>query len=108
MEVLESSLKKDSNQTNLLCDLSIKLTDFTLEEKKIGKGPYGKVYLMKHSNTGENSIAKVIHEQIDINPEILFEKVTKMSTIHHPSIIKIIGYSPKDFRNMHQMELFEI
>lgn len=68
---------------------------------RISQGSFGKVYKVKEKSTGKLYAAKVIEcwdnkEQCD---KMINREVNIMFSCKHPTIIKIIGYSNKDFLN---------
>ncbi|KAK8888432.1 hypothetical protein M9Y10_039502 [Tritrichomonas musculus] len=73
------------------------------KKKKIGKGSFGKVYLVEEKTTNQIYAAKIALKKIDKNSskEMLniSREVNIISKLQHPSILKFIGYSPVDFHN---------
>ena len=68
----------------------------------IGEGSFGKVYLTKEKKTGNIYAAKVLITSITNNSKMMRDISREINTIlkvHHPSIIRFIGYSPTNFEN---------
>ena len=74
--------------------------------KKIGKGSFGKVYIVKEKSTGiiyagKISISPIMDEQIDTDAKLMVTNLQREININaqlnHPSILKFIGYSPVNF-----------
>lgn len=84
------------------CNDFIDLTNFEIQTK-IGKGIYSKVYEVVDQKNGKKFVAKTLSDNftratreriIDFSHE-----VNIISKLNHPSIIKVYGYSPNNFKN---------
>ncbi|KAK8883557.1 Serine/threonine-protein kinase tousled-like 2 [Tritrichomonas musculus] len=70
---------------------------------KIGEGGFSKVYRIYDEKNKKYYAAKIclfaVEEETQESPETrsLFREVNLMSLLNHPTIIKLIGYSPNDF-----------
>ena len=77
------------------------LNDF-IQQNKIGKGSFGKVYKVKSKKTGEIFAAKVTLEEHDelTNEKLqdLSREVNIISKLNHPAVLKFICYSPVNFQ----------
>lgn len=73
-------------------------SDFERQSKKLGKGSYGTVYLVKNTKDNKNYAAKVCNtnKNFDEKEQILFsrESIT-FCNLFHPSIVKFYGIDIK-------------
>ena len=80
---------------------SIDLDDF-IKQNQIGKGSFGKVYLVKEKRTGNIYAAKIslndVNYQLNKIPIDIIREVNIISKFNHSSILKFKGYSPVDFK----------
>lgn len=71
------------------------------KKKLIGEGSFGRVYTVEEKSTKQIYSAKISKQKIDKNsPKEMLSmsrEVNIISKLQHPSILKFIGYSPKDF-----------
>ena len=71
-------------------------------QNKIGEGAFGKVYQVKNKKTGQIFAAKISIDKIeDISEDSLidlYREVNIISNLDHPSVLKFIGFSPKNFK----------
>ena len=78
------------------------LTKFE-KKKKIGKGSFGKVYIVEEKSTKQIYAAKVALKKISKNsPKDMLNisrEVNIIAKLQHPSILQFIGYSQDDFDN---------
>lgn len=79
----------------------LNLHDFTIKEE-IGKGALGKVYKIAKTSTGKIYAAKVsLTEYTDDKKAFtttLKQEISIISQLNHPCILKLIGYSPTNFK----------
>ncbi|KAK8839971.1 hypothetical protein M9Y10_031688 [Tritrichomonas musculus] len=70
--------------------------------RKIGKGCFGEVFKTKNKSTSETFAAKVLSNEYgdDLNNENFFNELEIMSKLNHPTIVKLQGFSPINFRNV--------
>ena len=79
---------------------SFNLNDFQLLDK-IGEGSYGKVYKIKDRTTKIIYAAKKSNKELDDSDEVsidIYQEVSILSQLNHPSVLKFIGYSPINFK----------
>ena len=70
---------------------------------KIGQGGFGEVFKVKDKETGNLYAAKVSIDEVDKNSKELLDNISGeidiFSKLNHPSILKFVGFSPKDYNN---------
>ena len=84
--------------------------------KQIGKGMFGKVYLVQNKKTNEYLAAKVIDidlEELILNGTVsdsialdIYREIEIISNLNHPTLIKFYGYSFLDFEDKKAVTLF--
>lgn len=63
--------------------------------KKIGTGSFSEVFLVKDKQTDKFYAAKIlINSNINSNER----EIGILSRLHHPAILKFLGYSPVNFQ----------
>lgn len=88
-------MKNSENEPLNLCKYKVQV--------KLDSGSFGKVYKVQNIETYEIYAAKISKlriRKLKNNPDrllFLFREIKIMSSLNHPSIIRYIGYSPKDF-----------
>lgn len=68
----------------------------------IGQGGFGKVYKARDKNSGNIYAAKISFQTVNESSDDMINTIREvniMSKLHHPSILNLIGYSPKNFSN---------
>lgn len=71
----------------------------------IGSGSFSTVFLVKSKKTGKEYAAKISNFMVDEETKgddeiiMLFREINLISLLHHPSVLKFIGYSPNNFEN---------
>ena len=79
----------------------IKLSNF-IKQNCIGQGSYGKVYKVKELKSQEIYAAKVLIDTLNFtsNDQIIdiSRELNIMSQLNHPSVLKLVGFSPFDFK----------
>lgn len=87
----------------------LNLENYTIVEK-IGKGSFGKVFVVQKKDSSIIFAAKVALEELnDESRELkinLCREVNLMSQLSHPSILKFIGFSPTDFSHKEKPVIF--
>ncbi|KAK8888320.1 hypothetical protein M9Y10_039386 [Tritrichomonas musculus] len=98
----------ESEFYNVSFDNKFELSDYE-KQKKIGKGNFYKVWLIRNKITNERFAAKKILALYDRNSALNFtQEVNLYLQFNHPSILKYIGYSPIGFqRNLHEIVVTE-
>lgn len=74
--------------------------DFELTGKELGKGSFGRVYLVKKLSDNTNYAVKIIKTENGFNghEQMLFMRESLiLHKLHHPSIIKFIGINLQSF-----------
>ena len=68
--------------------------------KRISKGGFGVVYKVEKKETGEFYAAKIIDcdDDEEMCNQMIKRNISIMMYARHPTIIKFIGYSKKDFQ----------
>lgn len=74
--------------------------------KKIGKGAFSEVFLVREKATNKEYAAKVVNIKIsestidDEQSFFIYREIKLVSSLNHPAIIEFIGFSPINFDNM--------
>mgnify|MGYP002472163742 CR=1 FL=1 len=80
----------------------LSLNKFT-KQGKIGQGAFGKVFKVRENKTGNIFTAKIsikkLNEFEKENFKNIKRKISILSQLNHPSVLKFIGYSPYDFNH---------
>ena len=70
--------------------------------EKIGNGTFGKVYKVQDKRRNKIFAAKILKKEIEELDQNHINYITReiniMSKLKHPSIVNLIGFSPKDFK----------
>lgn len=98
----ENDIESDQSQYSQIEDQQLLLSNFLLQNK-IGMGSFGKVFKVKEKKTDKIFAVKIsIHSINEITNDAIKDLITEVniiSKLHHPCILKYIGYSPIDFKN---------
>ncbi|VAH13136.1 unnamed protein product [Triticum turgidum subsp. durum] len=94
-----SNSSKDSDMASKLqkaTSLTIKvlqeITDDFSEDRKIGQGAYGKVYVAKFQN-GENIAVKVLYNNTPAMDDVQFQReFENLMRLDHHNIVRLVGY----------------
>ena len=71
-------------------------------QAKIGKGKYSKVYEVANKKNGKKYVAKSLSDSFNVKRERIIDILHEVNItikLNHPSIIKVYGYSPNNFKN---------
>jgi serine/threonine protein kinase len=95
----EESLKRQLGGSGGIGSKPIQVADFIMDFrnydklKELGAGGFGKVYLMKEKDTGEELAGKWIKIGPTFDANQFFKEITILVSADHPCIIRLIGYS---------------
>lgn len=81
-------------------------SDFELTDKSLGKGAFGKVYIVKNNKDDKEYAAKIIEVEDFFNgrEQMLFLRESLiLYNLHHPSIVHFIGINFQSFLDPRQM-----
>ncbi|KAF7012143.1 hypothetical protein CFC21_026365 [Triticum aestivum] len=67
------------------------ITDGFSEERKLGSGSYGKVYLGMHPN-GENIAVKMLYDMPGLDDEQFQNEFKNLTRLRHQNIVRLVGY----------------
>lgn len=77
--------------------------DFTLTERKLGKGTFGTVYVIIHNGDNKEYACKIIKNDTmtsDNEQTLIMRESMILSVLDHPSILKFIGLSFRSLKNI--------
>ncbi|KAF7104367.1 hypothetical protein CFC21_105266 [Triticum aestivum] len=81
----------NSEPTVMPLDLLREITDGFSEERKLGSGSYGKVYLGVHQN-GEKIAVKVLYDMPGVDDKHFQNEFKNLTRLQHPNIVRLVGY----------------
>lgn len=86
----------------MLTDLLVELSDFTIE-KELGKGKFGKVYLVQEKSTQKLWAAKVSQKECKKveDQKSLFQELLSYSKMKNPAIVLFHGFNLLNFKEKH-------
>ena len=98
--IFNTLIKENQNKTDE--NLNFNLSNYEQHEI-IKKGEFNKVYKVKEKSSGDFFSARI--SNIDMNRFSKYEiqricdEMMKMTKLNHQSILKLIGFSPRNFKN---------
>ncbi|KAM0910168.1 hypothetical protein ACQ4PT_014319 [Festuca glaucescens] len=67
------------------------ITDGFSEERKLGAGAYGSVYMGQHKD-GEVIAVKKLHSMPELNDQQFHKEYLNVANLNHPNIVRFVGY----------------
>ncbi|RCV38811.1 hypothetical protein SETIT_8G171900v2 [Setaria italica] len=67
------------------------ITDCFSDERKLGSGGFGKVYMGVH-NDGEKIAVKMLHYMLGFEEEQFLKEFNNLARLQHPNIVRLVGY----------------
>ncbi|KAM3297614.1 hypothetical protein ACQJBY_039500 [Aegilops geniculata] len=80
-----------SETTVMPLDLLREITNDFFEERKIGSGSYGKVYLGVHQH-GKRIAVKILYDMPGIDDEQFQNEFNNLTRLRHQNIVRLVGY----------------
>lgn len=92
---------RSNNRTNFE-DIFFDTREFELTNRILGSGAFGTVYLSYNINDGKEYAAKIIstNNEFDGSEQMkLMRESMLLKKLHHPSIVKFVGFNFQSFQN---------
>uniref|UniRef100_A0A453T3K2 non-specific serine/threonine protein kinase n=1 Tax=Aegilops tauschii subsp. strangulata TaxID=200361 RepID=A0A453T3K2_AEGTS len=80
-----------SETTVMPLDLLREITNDFSEERRIGSGSYGKVYLGVHQH-GKRIAVKILYDMPGIDDEQFQNEFNNLTRLRHQNIVRLVGY----------------
>nr|WDY61369.1 WTK6-vWA [Triticum aestivum]WDY61370.1 WTK6-vWA [Triticum aestivum] len=88
----EKKSEKATEPTSLTIQVLKDITNNFAEERVIGRGAYGTVYMGKHEN-GEEIAVKLLYNNMQLVDDEQFENdFYGLMMLNHPNIVRLVGY----------------
>uniref|UniRef100_A0A453T3F3 non-specific serine/threonine protein kinase n=2 Tax=Aegilops tauschii subsp. strangulata TaxID=200361 RepID=A0A453T3F3_AEGTS len=87
-----NSMDYASSETTVMpLDLLREITNDFSEERRIGSGSYGKVYLGVHQH-GKRIAVKILYDMPGIDDEQFQNEFNNLTRLRHQNIVRLVGY----------------
>ncbi|VAI37407.1 unnamed protein product [Triticum turgidum subsp. durum] len=80
-----------SESTAVPLDLLLQITDGFSEERKLGSGSFGEVYLGVHPD-GQKIAVKKIYDMPGVDEEQFQNEFKNLARLQHRNIVRLVGY----------------
>ncbi|VAH40198.1 unnamed protein product [Triticum turgidum subsp. durum] len=67
------------------------MTNGFSEDRELGRGTYGKVYLGLHTN-GEKIAVKMLHPMLGLDDELFEKEYHNLENLQHQNVVRLVGY----------------
>nr|CAB3446902.1 unnamed protein product [Digitaria exilis] len=68
------------------------ITNGFSDERKLGSGTFGKVYMQGEPKDGEKIAVKMLYDMPGLNEEQFLQEFNNLSRLQHPNIVRLVGY----------------